>query len=276
MKILHRIGFVASDAQRTVLHALGVKLRSEITMPGGADPFVAFDIAENDGSWLQIRALLQRWGISEGAVRTEFSRSEVETARWLDIGAWHHGYPQPDEDVFGYRQATYDLTEWCGHCGVGKRQKAPFQMKGEPRWGRNSVLQLTWIYDELFVKPEVWASVFRPAGIGARPVTNRKGHELTTVVQLAIDEKVSMATEGLPTERCGTCNRVKYLQVTRGPLPRLNTDPSGAMARTSEYFGSGAQADHLLLVSQTLARALAAERVRGTYYRPVRSTNPDS
>lgn len=28
----------------------------------------------------------------------------------------HHGYPQPDEEHFGYLQATYDPTNYCKHC----------------------------------------------------------------------------------------------------------------------------------------------------------------
>lgn len=273
MKVLHRIGFRASASQRRELEALGVRLPAGVSMPGGGDPFVAFDVAEDEQNWPQVRVLLGRWEVSEGQIRTEFSKKEIAAAHWLEIGAWHHGYPQPDEDVFGYRQVTYDLTEWCEQCGIGKKQKAPFQMKGEPKWGPNGVLQLTWIYDELFVKPEVWASVFKLAGIDHRPVTNTKGAELKTVVQLVVDEEVGIVTEGLASERCAKCGRVKYLPVTRGPSPMLTSQPSRAMARTKEYFGSGGQADKRVLISQALVRALVTENVRGASLRPVQSIN---
>lgn len=272
MKVIHRIGFRASTSQRRELEVLGVKLPAGVAMPGGGDPFVAFDVVE-DENWPQVRVLLRRWDVSEGQIRTEFSKKEIDAAQWVEIGAWHHGYPQPDEDVFGYLQVTYDLTDWCEQCGIGKKQNAPFQMKGEPKWGRNGILQLTWIYDELFVTPEVWASVFSPAGIGRRPVTNTKGAELKAVVQLVVEEEVGIVTEGLASERCTKCGRVKYLPVTRGPAPMLTNNPSREMARTREYFGSGGQADKRVLISHALVRSLVAENVRGASLRPVQSNN---
>ena len=137
-------------------------------------------------------------------------------------------------------------------------------------------MQLTWIYDELFVTPEVWESVFKPAGIGSRPVMNTKGGELKTVVQLAIKGEVGIVTEGLPFERCASCGRVKYLPVTRGPFPMLTGQPSRAMARTREYFGSGGQANKRVLISQALVRSLVAENVRGASFQPAQSSNGKS
>lgn len=179
MKIIHRLAFRASSSQRQELESLGVRVPSGVAMPGGAS-LAAFDVVE-DESWTKVRALLETWQVSEGVVRTEFSKGEIGAADWLELGAWHHGYPQPDEDNFGFREVTYDLADWCERCGIGKKQKAPFQMIGEPKWGRNGVMQLTWIYDELFATPHVWAGVFEPAGIGRRPVMDTRGHELTTV-----------------------------------------------------------------------------------------------
>ncbi len=71
------------------------------------------------------------------------------------------------------------------------------------------------------------------------------------------------------TEKCERCGRTKYLPVTRGPFPALRDTPVGSMVRTAEYFGSGAQADQHLLMSQGLARALTAGGVRGASLTPV-------
>lgn len=269
MKIIHRIGFRATDAQRKELEALGVQVPAGIAMPGGGNAFVAFDVTEDHPNWMQIRSLLQRWNISEGDIRTKFSKTEIESASWLELGAWHHGYPQPDEGAFGYRHTTYDLTNWCEQCGVGMAQNAPFQMKGEPRWGRNSMLQLVWIYDEIFVRPEVWMSVLKPHGIGSRVVMTPRGAELKTVVQLIIEEEIGIVTEGLPFEECERCGRVKYAPVARGAFPAITGQPSHAIVKTREYFGSGGQANKRVLVSQDIARALADENVRGAELRPV-------
>jgi hypothetical protein len=264
MKFIHRIAFRASALQRRELEDLDIKVPQQMMMPGGGDPLIAFDIDERHPSWPTLRTRLRQWDVSEGLVRTDFSSKEIEAAQWLGLAAWHHGYPQPDELDFGYRNVTYDRTDWCEQCGIGLRQKAPFQMKGEPKWGKNGILQLNWVFDELFVTPRVWANVFKAYGVGFRSVTNTKGAELKTIVQLKIEDEVGIVADGLPIDRrCNKCDRVKYLPVARGPLPALVSKPARAMVKTREHFGSGASADKCVLISQDLARALAAHEVRG-------------
>lgn len=151
------------------------------------------------------------------------------------------------------------------------RQNAPFQMKAKPEWGRNGILQLNWVFDEYFVTPAVWTASFKPKGIDCRPVVSQRGGELKTVVQLVVEKDVGILTDGLLSERCTRCGRVKYLPVMRGPFPPLTTEPSSEMVKTREYFGSGAAAHKRVLVSPKLARALAAEKVLGASVRPVAS-----
>src|SRR5262249_6290335 len=149
---------------------------------------------------------------------------------------WHHGYPQPDEDNLGYLGATYDLTGWCDQCGIGKKQKGPFQMNAEPKWGLHGILRLIWVYDEIFVTPHAWADVFRRHDIDRRPVLRTSGRELETVVQLAVEDDVGIATDRLHVERCPKCQRVKYSPITRGPFPKLTDTPSRLAVKTREYF----------------------------------------
>ena len=267
MRIIHRFGFCISEQQQKQLEALGVKSPSAINLPGD-HPFVAFDVAENHPNWPQIYELLQHWDSADSTIRTEFSKKEIRAAHWLELGAWHNGYPQPDEDNFGYQEATYDLSDFCEQCGIGTKQKAPFQLKNEPKWGKRGIFQLIWVYDEFFVTPDVWAHVFEPHGIGCRHVINTKGIELKTVVQLVVDEEISIATEGLHHERCDRCGRLKYIPVTRGMFPALTSRPSQAMVKTTDYFGSGGQADKRVLISQDLALSLADKKVRGALLKP--------
>ena len=187
---------------------------------------------------------------------------------------WHHGYPQPKEDDDGYVEATYDVAEHCERCRVGKRQKAPFQMKREPGWGRKGILQMNWILDEYFTTPEVWARVFEPYGVACRPVLNTKKVELSTVVQLVVTAEVDIVTDGLATEytTCRECGRRKYLAVTRGRFPPLVEPPSTGAVKTAQYFGSGGSAWKAILVSQDIARALKGAKVRGASFRPVEGT----
>jgi hypothetical protein len=270
MRFMHRIAFRPTPAQHRELEALGVKIEypERTTLPGDALPFAAFDVGEEHHNWPRLRALFRQWDVSDFP-STEFSTKEINAARWVTLGAWHHGYPQPRELDFGYLEATYDLSDYCSECGVGKKQKAPFQMKGEPKWGRKGILQLNWVFDEVFVTPEVWAGAFKPNGIGCRPVLNTKGVQLKTVVQLTTDERVSIDVAGLPFEACSKCRRVKYLPHTRGFFPPLLAEPAGALVKANEYFGSGASAHQGVLVSQAVVRTLNTAGVRGASFKPL-------
>lgn len=264
MQVIHRISISSSPDVRRELAKLGVVV-------GAAGLITTFEVSEEHESWPKV----ERWIVERRAadiVSTRFTNQEIATAEWLELTSeWHHGYPQPREDAFGYLEATYDLSEYCRACGTGLRQKAPFQMKAEPKWGRNGILQLNWVFDEYFVTPEVWATIFAPHGIGFRPVLDtKKASELKTAVQLDIREEVGIVTDGLITDAaCLRCRRGKYLPSVRGFFPALHTAPAGHVARTREEFGSGKAASRRIVISKKLADALAERKIRGTSVRPV-------
>lgn len=112
-------------------------------IPGSnIDPIVAFDLDEHHPNWLVLAPILEKWG-ALGVSHTEFSKEEISSARWLEIRCNQHGYPEPDDD-FGYLQATFDLTDWCHQCYTGMKQDRPFQMKREPKVGRNGI----WVLND--------------------------------------------------------------------------------------------------------------------------------
>ncbi len=101
-------------------------------------------------------------------------------------------------------------------------------MKKEPAWGRNSLLQLNWVFDEFFVTPDLWQSVFRPRAVGVCPVLGPRGRELSTVVQLVVEETVPIVPGGLSAGRCADCGRLKYVPDNRGFFPKLTAEPVGS------------------------------------------------
>jgi|SRR6218665_122890 len=262
MQIIHRISISSTPEIRGELAVMGVIV--------GASGLVTFEIDETHEAWPALRLWIARRKAAD-IVSTKFSERELAEASWLALEpSWHHGYPQPDEARFGYRDATYTRSKFCEQCGIGLEQKAPFQMKSEPKWGRNAILQLHWVFDEFFVTPALWSTVFKPNGVGCRPVLDPKGAELKTVVQLVIQEEVGVAVEGLAAERCAHCDLLKYLPISQGAFPPLANAPSVRIAKTREYFGSGASAHRSVLVSRDVAWALATEKIRGASVRPVR------
>lgn len=237
----------------------------------GAKGFVSFEVDETQESWPAV----QRWISAKkpvDIVTTKFSKQEIADAAWLELMPdWHHGYPQPDEDVFGYRAATYDLSNYCAECGTGMKQRAPFRMKAEPKWGRNEILQLNWVFDEYFVTPALWTKVFEPFGIAHREVLGINGQALKSVVQLSVDQETDVVADGLETQKCPECGRTKFVPVMRGAFPALAREPTSQMARTVQYFGSDKMASKRIVISRKLADAL--EGVHGASVRPVTSAH---
>lgn len=264
-----------TTSQRTLLESLGVRLNVGAVPPWGGDPDAWFDLVEGESP--EVEAVLQQWGFSGSATWTEFTKQEIHAARWCNLrSTWQHGYPQPDELNFGYWQTTYDLSDHCSACGIGMRQKAPFQMKGEPKWGRRAILQLHWVLDEYFVTPELWAGVFEPLGVPCRPVTNTKGIDLRTVVQLVVEgEQVSTTRGSLDPETCPTCGRTKYQYPERGFFPAITRAPARAIVKTAEWFGAGGAAGKCVLASQALVHKLTAVGLRGTSFWPVAPDNDE-
>ena len=150
-------------------------------------------------------------------VETSFSKAELGQARFLAMYPLaHHGYPQPEDD-FEFMSVTYDPDLYCKSCCVGLRQRAPFLMRNEPRWGKKSILQLNWVFDEYFTKPDAWEKVFKPAGISCRPVLHARSKKiLETVVQLQITKSAELYLSAVPFELCKTCGSKKFARVTRG------------------------------------------------------------
>lgn len=266
MRIVHRVGLRASPEQLDALAELSTR---ETPTPGlpGTVPLLTFDVGEDHPQWPKLAGLFADWGVSD-VVRTEFARDELLAACWAEIRAMPRGYPQPREDDFGYLAATYELASRCEACGIGGVQKAGFQMKAEPKWGRAGALQLTWVEDELFVRPELWKQVFEPAGVQCRPVLNRRGEELSDVVQLVVETLVPVDVAGHLTERCARCERERVSPNGRGRFPRLCEEPEVAMARTQQWFGWGAAAWRPLLAHRSIVRALMETKVHGVLLRP--------
>lgn len=260
MRIQHRVSFGLINGIRLRLEELGIAY---------IEAAMAFDIEESDERWPAVKAMLSEFnGID--ICTTLFDEEECRSAEWLTVSPeWHYGYPMPDHD-FGYLQQVYDSSGSCGPCGINGLQVAPFWMRGEPRWGRRHILQLNWVFDEYFVRPEVWKEVFLPLGIQCLPVLHHKtGAELETVVQLKIEHVLDSVCDlgDHPFEVCADCGRKKWLPFVRGVFPEPSQLPATVPAvKTQEWFGSGASARRKVLVSQAVYSSCLAHGLRGVSF----------
>ncbi len=262
MRILHKIGLRASEED--------VLRLAKIAIPASIGE-ILFEIDESSPHWPDIKSMIRGREVFE-SVRTEFTADEIKSAHWLKLfPTWHHGYPQPEDS---YVQETYSSDGHCRRCGIVPSQVAPFRMRAEPKWGRRSVMQLNWIFDEFFVHREVWDQKFAPLGFAALEVIHHKtGRPLETVVQWDLrssDQAVLQMSDSTATY-CEACERPKYLPHVRGCFPSFThrRTPLATVYRSAQWFGSGASARRAILISQQVRKALGGEDVRGWGHYPV-------
>jgi hypothetical protein len=263
MRIVHRISLNADRTIRRRLTDLGVDL-----IEAHVSDLVSFDVAEPSELWDELQPILKEYKPLDIS-RAEFSSAELAAASHLKmVPSWHWDYPKPD-DSFGYLEETYNLNEFCFESGLGKVQMAPFRVKGEPKWGKNQILQLHWVYDVHFALPEVWQQVFKPLGIESMPVLcHRTGAPLKTVVQLVPQGVATSELEldGYPYETCRITGKRKYLPITRGFFPKLKEPCSMHYFHSLEYFGSGASAFKAVLISNELYQAIRGSNLKGVIF----------
>lgn len=258
MRISHRVSKNVTHQIQQEFQAIGVDL------PIGLSTIILY---EDDVRWPNVARLKSKLNCLD-IVSTVFSSSELNMANVLAMSPeWHHGYPMPDMDN-GYFEATYDISSSCQVCRIGLSQKAPFRFRKAPSWGTKSILQLNWIFDEYFVKPEVWEDVFQPFGIGCRPaILHRSNAILENVVQLDVATVIELEMDHLdhPFEVCPVCNRKRYLPFTRGFLPKPKM-PEIPMFKSTQYFGSGGSSSRLVFISNELYRKITLSRLKGASF----------
>jgi uncharacterized protein YwqG len=261
VRIIHRIAGNFSEADQQHLSAMGITVPQDVG---------SFEMDEADPRWPAVVAWARvRQPIS--STSTRFSAKEVREAHYLTFDSRStHGYPEPSDG--DWERLVYAPDEGCEKCARGRVQQHPFRLAREPRWGRSDLLQLHWLADQFFVRPEVWARVFQPWGIDCRAVWQvRTGRPLETVVQLVIPPgDVPLALDAsFSHEVCPRCGATKYHVPTRGYFPALTGTVSRPLFTSQEYFGSGGLAFKAVLMTQAFAAWLATQAVHGYRVHPL-------
>jgi len=258
MDIEHRITLAASRGLARRLGKLGIE---------AVEGFNTIVMMASDPRWPALKAVQSELGLLDIASAV-FDDKEIAAAETVAFYATaHRGYPEPS-DTAGYLDATYDLSAYCAHCGVGKKQKAAFRFKTEPTWKRRSVVQLNWVFDEFFVSPSTWEKAFKPLGVGRLPVLNTRGTtEFSNVVQLDISRRVDVDITGLPFEDCLVCSRRKFQPVADNFMPRP-LDSEAPVFKSSQEFGSGALASRICFSSRSGRLALEEAALTGLNFLP--------
>lgn len=234
-----------------------------VSLDNNSDEINIFRIEENE-IYFKIEQLLKQW--NAWIVRyTDFSNEDILSARYYVFKGMHTcGYPKPDHN-FGYLNLTYDLTDYCEECGVGKVQKDAFRIS---KIAKHKMFELGWIYDELFVHKDVYDRIFRPLGIRCREVIRyHKDIILDSVVQLVIPETseiISLRSDYEHTT-CRKCGRIKYSPQIIG-FPPLHKKNIAAIYKGVEYYGAGHEARRFIYVSSELKDLLIKHNLIRSYF----------
>jgi hypothetical protein len=297
VKIKHRIALSHDDRFSREIDRLG--LHYDRGDPNNVLQLAVnvLNVTEDQPEWPEVERLVAKYCSGPHSVSSLFTKAELDTAKWLRLSALgHHGYPQPEEN-FGYRKATYDVTEYCPTCGIGGVQKAPFRLRAEFKASRSQIVQLNWVFDEFFLRDEAREGLRSAAITGIQylaPMLHKADRQSERVVQMVVKTNLAPALDpvgfqpvtckpeneewqaaqrlGLSKpEKLSHCGRVKYHYPHKGPY-RFDSDAfAGApdVVKSHEWFGSGARAHRLVIVSQRFRQAVVTSNWRGVSFEPI-------
>jgi len=287
MKIVHRIAAESGGRFWEAIDQLGLEYER--------GTWCVLNISEDHDQWQEVKELEERLEPGTHLIFNRFTKREMNSADWFAIGAkGHHGYPQPEDD---FKSFTYNTDNLCSRCGVGGAQNAPFRLRKKPNKKRTHFLQLNWVFDEFFVPHEV-AAVLAEAGVSGieflPPVLHKSGEPCDDLLQMRV---MSGLVDGLDSgnldravclpspqgsdcrfdsaapiaDSSEYCGRSKYLNMHRGPFvfdaDALADAPD--VVKSREWFGSGAAARKLVLVSKAFRDLVVSQKWRGLEFEPV-------
>lgn len=227
--------------------------------------FNSFTIEENE-NYLRLKPHLDKWKVEE-EVFSSFSNEDIVKANFLILrDTWTNGYPMPDIN-FGYRNTTYNSKNYCEHCGIGLIQKEPFRLKKAPNWGNKNVFMLNWVFDEFFVRKDLYLEVFRKYNVEALPVLlHKKETIIEDTVQLKIPyAKSSFDLKAYNFQICNICKRKRYDLVNMGYFPSVSMQEDNEFFKSNEDFGTGANARKYVFLSKKLRMELLKYKVKANY-----------
>lgn len=259
MKIIHRIGINPDEKERRIMQEIGI--------PVPLNEFFVFELEEGSEKFIRLKPYIDKWRLPD-MLRTEYTKQELNAASYLNfLPLWFNGYPMPDYDN-GYIGTTYQKHGYCETCGTGLVQQSPFRLKKSPNWGPKKIFTLYWVYDEFFVRKDVYEAVFKKYGIESMPVLlYKKDLLIEDTVQLIIPSiQVPSNLEGQPYEICKTCGMKKYNPQIRGFFPSFKDSVTGLhLFKGMEYFGSGGESFKQIFVSQELRQEMLKYQIKADF-----------
>ncbi|SHG09678.1 hypothetical protein [Pedobacter caeni] len=219
------------------------------------------------------------------SLETEFSEEDRRNSSFLHVyPAKLIGYPQPESagyefpfDLYPYLKDVFEIENKDPEFGLLKgKQIGSYQLKKEPHWGSSSVGSAFWIQDSIFVRPEIYKTIFQPLGIKSMPVLEYKTkRELKKVLQI-LPQGISNADLDINNHHVNEIEKVeqwginKYILKGEGFYPDFKSAPGDLdFFMTKEHFGGGGFTVRAIIISQKLYRLLEQNKIKGLNYEPM-------
>lgn len=270
MKIAHRISLSVNEEEIDFLNKIGIDVfnihdKRILASPNSITKLLVLLLDETSKEYLAIHKHIKAWDAMDIATSI-FTENEMDEAKlFVFEGIWANGYPQPEQS-FNYRKITYSDKEYCLTCGIGLMQIAPFRLKKEPNWRDKKMFELNWVFDELFVKRDIYEQLFKKFNISYNEVRLYKKETLIeNTVQLIIPETTThLDPEKYPYSICPDCQRKRYEPKSLGYFPSfLDIDSNGLqLYKSVEYFGTGSLSYKKIFMTDELRDELKKYRIK--------------
>lgn len=296
MRIRHR--YLTSDSHLKIIKPVKVILDKysnsyiykedlECVIPGFKYT-IEFYIYEDNPKFHNLKTEISKF-LQPQVIATEYEKIDILNAEWFIVSTVQYQYPQPEND-FSYKNATFNLDNYCNLCDIGKIQNAPFRLKTAPKQHNNQFWGLHWEYSAVFVRQEAKDILEREKIKGIRftnPVLNKANIPIDGFYQLHIETALEKGFDSYNTkmitckinneENCNTdsklicCGRVKFHHPMVGGylFDRLVFNQGYDIVESNEYFGSGVSANKLQIVSKRFKEIVERYKLKGLSFKPI-------
>ena len=186
----------------------------------------------------------------------EYTREEILSAPYCLLVRTLHfaGYPRP---LNSYMSKTFDMSNACPSCHMGRNQKGPFRIAKVAKPGFWQFY--AWEPSVFFVSDKIYESVFANYGIERIPVKRTSGEIVEGFSQLVFPvSSEPLDLYAYEYEICPNCGKKRFLPgefVNHPYFPLHNTPLRGGYA-VKEVFGQGWIVSQPILLSAELIAML--------------------
>ena len=250
--------------------------------------FDAFEILNTNPYFEEVKELFKDDWELDTSSNMVYDKHEYQNADTYAIHAKKYlGYAKPDTekvvdtfefpfDIYPQNKNVFEVKEESEKFGMLKgKQIGYYQVKGEPKWGKNDIASLFGVYDDFFTKPQIYKSFFKPLGIESKPVLDYKTQKpLKTIVQL-VTQGVSNYKLNIEPKSIKKAfdikewNLIKYVLRTDKKEPLFTGHDSYDFFRSQEYFGDGMLNVNRIYISKKLYNIITDNKLKGLNIEPL-------